>query len=199
MLQSGSLTGEVTAVTAEDNLVAAARRGDVEAFGKLFERHKDTVYAFVYKSIGRREDAEDIVQDTFRKAWLGIAGFRGGSSILTWLCRIAMNLCADRARSARMRVDLACDSGVDPDELGRMNGPQANVEADVITRWRVESALGTLPISHRMLVVLCDIQGFSCSEAARIMGCTVMSVRARLFRARQKLRHTLADLVEEVN
>lgn len=199
MSQSGLLTEEATLRVSEDNLVAAAKCGDVEAFGALFERHKDAVHGFVLRSVGRREDAEDIVQETFRRAWTAIPRFRGQSSLLTWLCRIAANLYIDHARSRKRRVDLASDMDLDPDELRSYSGQGADVETEVINKCRVEAALESLSATHRMLVVLCDIQGLSGAEAAEVMNCSLMSVRARLFQARRKLRVALADVVEEVN
>jgi RNA polymerase sigma-70 factor, ECF subfamily len=199
MSRSGILTKEAVSGASEDNLVAAARGGDVEAFGALFERHKGSVYAFVLRSAGRREDAEDIAAETFRKAWTAIARFKGQSSLLTWLCRIAVNLCIDHARSNKNRVELATDMELDADELRPWQVSGADVESEVINKWRIESALASLPMSHRMLVVLCDIQGLTCNEAAEVAGCSVMSVRTRLFRARRKLRAILADVIEGVN
>lgn len=193
------MTKEAISGASEDNLVAAARSGDVEAFGALFERHKNAVFSFVLRSVGRREDAEDIVAETFRKAWTAIARFKGQSSLLTWLCRIAANLCIDYARRSKARVELATDMEMDADELRPWEAAGADVESEVINKWRIESALAQLPMSHRVLVVLCDVQGLTCSEAAEVLGCSVMSVRTRLFRARRKLRAALADVIEGVN
>lgn len=198
MSQSGLLTEEATLRVSEDNLVAAARDGDVEAFGALFERHKSAVHAFVLRSVGRREDAEDIVGDTFRRAWTALPRFRGQSSLLTWLCRIAYNLCIDHARSRKVAVDLACDIEVDSDDLHSWDSRSPDVESEVINKWLVESALASLPPTHRMLVVMCDIQGLTGAEAAEIMNCSLLSVRARLFQARRKLRAALTAAMGEV-
>ncbi len=199
MSQSGLLAEEATLRVSEDNLVAAARGGDVEAFGALFERHKGAVHAFVQRSVGRREDAEDIVQETFRRAWMALPRFRGQSSLLTWLCRIACNLCIDHARSRKVVVDLACDIDMHSDDLQAwdMRGP--DVEHEVIHRSLIESALASLSPAHRMLVILCDVQGLTGAEAAEVMGCSLLSVRARLFQARRKLRAALSAAMEEVN
>lgn len=199
MSQSGLLAEEATLRVSEDNLVAAAQGGGVEAFGALFERHKGAVHAFVLRSVGRKEDAEDIVQDTFRRAWTAIPRFRGQSSLLTWLCRISYNLCIDHARSRKLAVDLACDLDVDTDDLRAWNPPRPGVEDEVINRSLVEAALASLPASHRMLIVMCDMQGLSGAEAAEVMNCSLLSVRARLFQARRKLRAALTAAMQEVN
>lgn len=199
MSQSGLLTEEATLRVSEDNLVAAAQCGDVEAFGALFERHKSAVHAFVLRSVGRREDAEDIVQEAFRRAWLAIPRFRRQSSLQTWLCRIACNLCIDQARSRKVAVDLTCDIEVDSDDLHSWDSRSPDVESEVINRSLVETALASLPEAHRMLVVMCDMQGLTGAEAAEVMGCSLLSVRARLFQARRKLRVALAAAMEEVN
>jgi len=198
MSQSGLLTEEATLRVSEDNLVAAAKSGDVEAFGALFERHKNAVHAFVLRSVGRREDAEDIVGDTFRRAWMAIPRFRGQSSLLTWLCRIAYNLCIDHARSKKTAVDLASEIEVDSDDLHSWDSRSPDVENEVINKWLIETALASLPPAHRMLVVMCDIQGLTGAEAAEVMNCSLLSVRARLFQARRKLRAALAAAMEEV-
>lgn len=192
------MTKEAVSGASEDNLIAAARSGDVEAFGALFERHKNAVYSFVLRSVGRREDAEDIVAETFRRAWTAISRFKGRSSLLTWLCRIAVNICIDHARSNKARVELATDIELDADELRPWRTSGVDVESEAVNRCRVRAALAQLPMSHRMLVILCDVHGLTCSEAAKVVGCSVMSVRTRLFRARRKLRTVLADVIEGV-
>lgn len=193
------MTREAISDASEDNLIAAAQGGDVEAFGELFERYKNAVFSFVLRSIGCREDAEDIVADTFRKAWTAIGRFKGQSSLLTWLCRIAVNGCIDHARKNRARAHLASDIELDDDEFRPRHASIADVETEVVNRCRIEAALAQLPMSHRMLVILCDVQGLTCNEAAKVVGCSAMSVRTRLFRARRRLRAVLADVIEEVN
>ncbi len=178
---------------ADDPLVAAAQGGDVEAFGLLYDRHRDRVYFFILNWIGRRDDAEDLLQEVFCRAWRSIGGFRGDSGLLSWLCKIAVNLCRDAARRAARERRIELDTSADIDEdLTDLVGPSA--EDQGIARHLVREALVQLPETQRMLVVLCDAQGFTSLEAARILGCSHVSARVRLCKARKRLRELLADL-----
>jgi RNA polymerase sigma-70 factor (ECF subfamily) len=198
MLQSISTPAGKALDEPEDSLISAAKNGDVEAFGELFERYKDFVYSFVWKSVRSREDAEDIVQETFCRAWKSMSRFRGDSKIITWLCKIAANLAADKTRSPEKKTRSASDLGVDVERLAESTNATGDLESESILRHSVNEALGQLKISQRMLVILCDIQGFNCAEAAGIVGCSHVSARVRLTRARKKLRKLLSPVVREV-
>lgn len=183
--------------TSDDNLVYAAKSGDLDAFGVLFERYRDTVYSFAVKSVMNRDDAEDIVQETFCRAWRSINSFRGDSKLLTWLYRIAANLCADYGRS-RMRkgcLEVSLDGDVD----NLISDSPVDTITHCINRQAVEEALNKLPMAHRMLVVLCDMQELTAEEAAGIVGCSAISVRVRLSRARKRLRKLLSQTLDEVD
>jgi len=169
----------------ELSLVLAAQRGDRDAFGVLYERHKDAVYWFVLRSVGSREDAEDIVQDAFCRAWKAMDRFHGQARFLTWIYRIAARVCADRARAAplhglKVSLDIADTIGRDDEHPG-------------VTWQALEMALNELPLVWRQLVLLCDVQRFSSRVAAGILGCSAISARVRLFRAHEKLRKALAN------
>ena len=124
----------------DDGLVIAARGGDVEAFGLLYERHKDAVFSFVLNSIGRREDAEDIVQEVFCRAWRSIAGFRGEAKLTTWLMSIAVNACAEHVRRDRRKQRLGIEVELLPEDV-RTDGDLAS---DSIRRDAAREALGSL-------------------------------------------------------
>lgn len=179
----------------DHKLIAVAQLGDEQAFGALFEQNKDMVYAFVLRTIGSREDAEDIVQETFCRAWRSLASFRGDSRLLTWLCKIAANLCVDHIRSSRNKTWTATEAEIDPETIAASS---QNIEFGGFTKQAVKEALNTVAPSHKMLVVLCDVQGFTCAEAAKILGCSAISVRVRLGRARKKLRNLLSGVLDEV-
>lgn len=178
-------------------IFAAARSGDPEAFGILFEQNKNTVYSFVLQSVGNPDEAEDIVQQTFVRAWQAIGGFRGDSKLLTWLCRIAANLCKDHARFSKRREFAANKSELEADDTGLHIQPIDSIGCKYIIRQAIENALDRLPSSHRMLVVLCDMEGFSSKEAARVIGCSPISARVRLSRAHKELRRLLAPILDE--
>ncbi len=180
----------------DEELIDSARRGDVMSFGTLYERYKGPVFAFVLDSVGRREDAEDVVQETFCRAWRAMGGFRGDAKLLTWLLRISANVCAEQARRDRRRRRL----GIEVDlEIEESEPARSDLEKDSIRRQAAREALDALSISSRMLVVLCDIQGFTCVEAARAVGCSAISARVRLCRARKRLRELLSHVVSEVD
>lgn len=195
----GSLTSsEVNVLASEKKLIRAAQLGDQEAFGVLFEHTKDAVYAFVLKSIGSREDAEDIVQEAYCRAWRSIGRFRGDSKLLTWLFRIAANLCVDYARARKRRAYTATETEVDIGQIEAASYPDQNIENGSINRQIINEALQTLASDCRMLIILCDIQGFTCNEAAQVIGCSAVSARVRLSRTRKKLRKLLVQSQEEV-
>lgn len=174
----------------ERELVASAQAGDLDAFGELFEIHKNAVYRFVLGYAGSREDAEDVVQEAFCRAWSSISRFRGDSSFLTWVFKIAVTLCSDRARAAKRRSKLLAEAPRDlTDESVRFDHDCGERQE---TRQAVAQAIRDLPDSHRQIVILCDVQGFTSTEAARILGCSAISVRVRLSRAREKLRQALS-------
>jgi len=189
-------TERIMASRSDDELVAAARAGDVESFGDLYERYRGPVFAFALSCLGRREDAEDVVQDTFCRAWRSIAGFRGEARFLTWLVRIAANACAEHARRDRRKCRLGIEVDLDVDQA---ESPPADLEHESIRRQAAREALDCLSTANRMLVVLCDIQGFTSTEAARAIGCSAISARVRLCRARKRLRELLADVLSEVD
>jgi len=177
-----------SSIDTELSLVLAARRGDRDAFGALYERHKDAVYWFVLRSVGSREDAEDIVQEAFCRALKAIDRFHGQARFLTWIYRIAARVCADRARAAPLRglrvsLEIADAIGRDDEHPG-------------VTWQALERAMNDLPLIHRQLVLLCDVQGFSSRVAAEMLGCSAISARVRLCRAHEKLRKSLS--AEEV-
>lgn len=173
------------AQASDDELIAAARAGDLDAFGMVYERYRDRVYAFLLAQCARREDAEDLVQEAFCRAWQAIRGFRGESKLLTWLLRIATNLCIDRARRSKRapREAVSLDAEFEPEVLDDSDPADLS-----LSRQAVREALAVLSPEHRALVVLCDLQGLSCVEAAQVLECSPVSVRVRLCRARRRLR-----------
>lgn len=185
------LPGNVDTTDTELALVAAARNGDLDAFGTLFEQHKDPVYRFVLRSVSSREDAEDIVQESFCRAWASIDRFRGEARFSTWVYRIAAGVCADRARLAKRRGRLVVEVPLEAEEIAVGMAAREGRQTSV-TRQAIARAMAELPLAHRQLVVLCDVQGFTSGEAAEILGCSAVSVRVRLCRAHAKLRQALS-------
>jgi RNA polymerase sigma-70 factor, ECF subfamily len=176
----------------DQELVAAHVRGDQNAFGELFRRHRDRLWSVAIRTIGDPEEAADALQDAMVAALRGAAGFRGDSAVTTWLHRVVVNACLDRMRRRAARpvgvapVDSdhhpgAADPGPDPMETREL-------------RLTLSSALATLPFEQRAALVLVDMEGYPVEEAARILDVPPGTVKSRCARARVKLIPLLADL-----
>jgi RNA polymerase sigma-70 factor, ECF subfamily len=208
--------------TARDGeLVAAARRGDSDAFRKLVELHRVGLHAHCYRMLGSVHDAEDALQDALLRAWRGMARFEGRSSMRSWLYRIATNVCLDLIARRPKRV-LPIDFGLnaDPDDgLGEpllesvwvepyadeqsgLEGGYASAEAHYEQRESVElafiAALQHLPGTQRAALILRDVLGFSAQEAAETLDTTVASVNGALRRARKVVGDRLPERSQQV-
>lgn len=181
-------------------LVDWSREGDMAAYDELIRRYQERVYSTVYNMTSNHEDAADLVQEAFVKAWQALKRFKGDSSFYTWIYRIAVNRTLNFLKSKKNRVrklslnDL--DSGVENDpELVALISHQTPRRAANLSELQIKlnEALQRLSEAHRTVVVLHDIQGVPHDEIAEIMGCNPGTVRTRLFYARQQLQGILAD------
>ena len=181
-------------------LVDRARTGDVAAYDELVTRYSRKIYALVYNMTGRREDAEDLVQDVFFKAYRSLEHFKGDSSFYTWIYRIAVNRTINFLKKRR-RTDNALslddlDQAVerDPDyvELSARESPVRDMALTELQE-KLNKALLKLSEKHRTIVVLHDIQGVPHDEIGKMIGCSAGTVRSRLFYARQQLQNELAE------
>ncbi|QCX28989.1 RNA polymerase sigma factor SigM [Nocardioides jishulii] len=181
------------------DLLAAHVDGDPEAFGRLFARHRDRLWAVALRTAGNPDDAADALQDAMISAFRRAASFRGQSSVTTWLHRIVVNACLDRHRHLKVRAASPL-----PDDLDRTpsatTAPEhaqpadpADAAVDSERRRRVLTALATLPPEHRAALVLVDMEGYSVAEVAAILNCPPGTVKSRCSRGRAKLRALLAD------
>lgn len=187
-------------VAGEADLIAQAQSGHLEAFDALVRRHQDVVFAVAMRMLGRHDEAQDIAQDTFVRAFQALRTFRGEAKLSTWLIAITMNLCRNRRRWwARRRRVIAGSL----DEPGLLTGePLAQQVADPrpgpaqraqAHEWQqsVLQALQGLDEPARSVVILRDVQGYSYEEIAQMVRCRVGTVKSRLNRARLKLRALL--------
>src|SRR5258706_2932078 len=181
----------------EEELVAAAKGGDEGAFETLFKRHQRRMLAFARRYTRVREDAEDVVQQTFQKAFIHLNKFQGKSSFSTWLTRIAINeaLMSLRRRRALHEVpadDSSGDHGTTPgtDLADASPDPEATYLQKEEARI-VSAALRHLRPGMRRAVELRELGDLSTQETARRMGLSVAAVKARLFHARRKLGETM--------
>lgn len=182
-----------------NNLLTRCRSGEVDALGEMYDIHSGVVFRYAYRMLGDQEEANDVMQDTFVKAYRNLPGFRGECSLNTWLIRIAANLCRDRVK-ARIRHGHLSDSNevlsMLPDESVWGRDPSKRVEDDDMNGL-LRRVLFALPTAPREIIVLADLEGMSYNEIAETLGCTVSSVKLRLFRARRLLRSRVESLLEE--
>jgi RNA polymerase sigma-70 factor (ECF subfamily) len=180
-------------------LVAAHLAGDPDAFGALFARHRDRLWAVALRTTGDPEEAADALQDALVAAFRRADSYRGEAAVTTWLHRIVVNACLDRLRRRKVRladplpddVDDRADRGstVTADTLD-----PADVASDHERRAAVMAALATLPPEQRAALVLVDMEGYSVDETAAILGCAPGTVKSRCARGRARLLPLLAGL-----
>lgn len=173
-------------MTPEDHdLVRAARSGDPVAFGQLVRRHDPMLRALAYRLLGSRDAMDDALQDAYLKAHRGLPGFRGESSVGSWLYGITYRTCIDHLRAGRRRPTQPLDDEAPLNWHG--DGPSS-----VDERLGLQAALDALSPEHRAIVLAVDVAGFSYDEVAEQLGVARGTVASRLNRARAALRAALA-------
>jgi RNA polymerase sigma-70 factor (ECF subfamily) len=195
-------TEESPAPEAESALVARSRQGDLTAYDELVKRYQERIYATIYHMTSNHEDANDLAQEAFLKAYQALKSFKGGSSFYTWLYRIAVNKTINflKQRKNRMHMslnDLDFNTENNPDLVALISDKTPRREADLAElQEKLNTALLKLSEPHRLVVVLHDVQGQSHEEIAKIVGCNIGTVRSRLFYARQQLQGYLTDYLK---
>lgn len=190
----------------EQELVTAALAGDRAAFGQLVDRYKRIVFSIALRHLRNEDEAMDLVQDTFLKAWTKLDSYQPDSNFKAWICRIAANGSIDRIRRNRTRRADELDDRIGEDQLaeGRTpsigtwgrSTPLQQTELNVLGE-RLLAALETLPEAHRQCVLLCDVHGYSYQEIADELEVPKGTVMSRLFYARKKLQVLLEDYRED--
>ncbi|MFC7305955.1 RNA polymerase sigma factor SigM [Streptomyces monticola] len=188
---------EETSGTPDATLLARHVAGDPDAFGELVRRHRDRLWAVALRTLGDREEAADAVQDALVSAYRAAHTFRGQSAVTTWLHRITVNACLDRARKAASRKTSPVD---DTERLEQLLEPHESAsepaERRDLHRQLIE-ALGTLPPDQRAALVLVDMQGYPVAEAAEVLGVPTGTVKSRCARGRARLLPLLSHLRTE--
>ncbi|MET9860907.1 RNA polymerase sigma factor SigM [Streptomyces smyrnaeus] len=178
----------------DKELLARHVAGDPDAFGELVRRHRDRLWAVALRTLGDREEAADAVQDALISAYRAARTFRGQSAVTTWLHRITVNACLDRARKAASRRSTLTD---DTERMEQLLEPQESAAAPVErqdVRRQVVSALSELPVEQRAALVLVDMQGYPVAEAAEVLEVAVGTVKSRCARGRARLLPLVSHL-----
>ena len=180
----------------EQELVTRAKGGDQDAFEQLVVDNQNKVYSLALRMIGDREEAADLAQEAFLKAWQGLHAFQGDSSFSTWVYRLATNVCIDslRRKKRRWEVEPALsldDEGTawaEPADLEQ--DPQRQLERAEVSR-AVARGLDALPDHHRQVLVMRELSGLSYQEIGQALGLDIGTVKSRIARSRMALRKIL--------
>jgi RNA polymerase sigma-70 factor (ECF subfamily) len=197
--------GTETDAPGDLDLVARAQTGDTSAFNELVTRYRSRAFAMIYNMTRNEQDAWDLAQDGFVKAWKSIGRFRGQSSFYTWLYRILMNVTIDSLRRKQIEGGTEFDDqiGLRHIEPGAITVPRPEMQpaariSDKEIRERIDSAIAKLSPEHRAAIVMREIDGLEYSEIAEHMECSLGTVMSRLFYARKKLQALLKDVYENI-
>ena len=171
---------------ADQVLLAAHLRGDPDAFNQLIRRNRPRMWAVAVRTLGDAEEAADAVQDACLSAYRSAASFRGDAQVTTWLHRIVVNACLDRARRKAVRPTVALPEQPIADPRDVLS------EREVALG--VQDALLALPEDQRLAIVLVDLEGFSIDDAATVLGVPGGTVKSRCFRGRARLAVALGYL-----
>jgi RNA polymerase sigma-70 factor (ECF subfamily) len=200
---------EATAAQAdvtESELIRQAQNGNTGAFDELVGRFRNRVFGMIYNMVHNEQDAWDLAQDSFVKAWKSIGRFRGQSSFYTWLYRIVMNVTIDWLRKKQVKgsgaefddsiqlkdIDPASRTVPKADAL-----PHQKMERQEI-RARIEAAIAQLSPEHRAVILMKEMEDMQYHEIAESLGCSIGTVMSRLFYARKRLQNMLRDVYEHV-
>ena len=181
--------------TTDEELVTRSVGGDAESFNQLVRRWEQPIYALAYRVLGREEDARDVCQEAFLRAFRALPGFKGDAKFSSWLYRIALNLCRDWIRRERRAPLVAVPEGVDLAECLPEPAGTATVE-DLAARAemsrRVATAMEHLPAEQRTAIILKEYHGLTFQEIADLTGCPLSTAKTRLYQGLNLLRQELA-------
>lgn len=179
----------------DEELVARATAGDTESFNQLVTRWERPIYALAYRTLGREEDARDIVQEAFLRAYRGLRGFKGQAKFSSWLYRITLNLCRDWQRRDRRAPLVQVPEGVEPSDLADAQpAPTESVE-DLVARREMSKAvarvMAELPDEQRTAIILKEYHDLTFQEIADMLDCPLSTVKTRLYQGLSVLRRRL--------
>jgi RNA polymerase sigma-70 factor (ECF subfamily) len=190
----------------ELDLVTRCQAGDTEAFDELVTRYRTRVFSMIYNMVHNEQDAWDLAQDSFLKAWKSIKRFRGKSSFYTWIYRIVMNVTIDWLRKKHVKgAGAEFDDAMQLKEVDPASKtvpkaealPYETMERGEI-RARIDQAIAQLSAEQRAVILMKEIEGMQYHEIAEALGCSIGTVMSRLFYARKKLQNLLSDVYENI-
>ncbi len=189
--------------TNDEELVEAAKNGQLDAFEELVARHRDKIYARAFSMMRNEDEAVDVSQEAWVKGWQRLGQFHGESSFATWMTRITINLCLDQLRKRKRQRTESIEEmteesgGVERQMPAVTVNPTERLERAEL-RKKIDEALGQLTHEHRTVLVLHEFEEMEYKEIARTVGCSIGTVMSRLFYARRRMAALLADKKEEL-
>jgi RNA polymerase sigma-70 factor (ECF subfamily) len=178
----------------DEELVTRSQTGDSDSFNQLILRWERPIYALAYRVIGREEDARDVCQETFLRAYRALPGFKGEAKFSSWLYSITLNLCRDWIRKQRRAPVSQMPEDVDLLEMAAATGPTESIE-DLAARREltavVAEAMALLPAEQRTAIILKEYHGMTFQEIADLQGCPLSTVKTRLYQGLSVLRRHL--------
>jgi RNA polymerase sigma-70 factor (ECF subfamily) len=190
----------------ELDLVKRCQAGDTEAFDELVTRYRTRIFAMIYNMVHNEQDAWDLAQDSFVKAWKSIKRFRGRSSFYTWIYRIVMNVTIDWLRKKQIKgAGVEFDDAIQLKEINPASKtlpkadplPYERMERTEV-RAKIDNAIAQLSPEHRAVILMKETEGMQYHEIAEALGCSIGTVMSRLFYARKKLQSLLKDVYENI-
>jgi RNA polymerase sigma-70 factor (ECF subfamily) len=180
--------------SSDEELVTLSQEGDLDSFNQLVLRWERPIYALAYRVIGREEEARDVAQETFLRAFRAIKGFKGQAKFSSWLYRITLNLCRDWIRKERRAPVSQAPEGIDIIELAGEATPSESIE-DLVGRKQlglaVSKAMALLPEDQRTAIILKEYHGLTFQEIADLLDCPLSTVKTRLYQGLTVVRKQL--------
>jgi RNA polymerase sigma-70 factor (ECF subfamily) len=182
-------------IRTDEELVARATAGDQDSFNQLVSRWERTIFALAYRTLGREEDARDVVQEAFLRAYRGLRGFKGEAKFSSWLYRITLNLCRDWIRRERRAPVVQAPEGIDAVDLADAQAAPTESVEDLVSRRElsraVARAMAELPEDQRTAILLKEYHGLTFQEIADQLHCPLSTVKTRLYQGLSVLRRRL--------
>ena len=180
--------------SSDEELVTLSQGGDLDSFNQLVLRWERPIYALAYRVIGREEDARDVAQETFLRAFRALKGFKGQAKFSSWLYRITLNLCRDWIRREKRTPVTPTPEGLDIIELAGEATPSETIEELVGRRQlgrAVSKAMAMLPEDQRTAIILKEYHGLTFQEIAELLDCPLSTVKTRLYQGLTVVRKQL--------